>query len=86
MAQEWPRGATPYLRSVAVAERSNPTSKEHWLHSCRRAERSYSTFKVRRASPEEIPLVKGKEQQLRFAGAAVKRYLMSKVGETQVRW
>ena len=57
-----------------------------WLHSCRRAERSYSTFKVRRASPEEIPLVKGKEQQLRFAGAAVKRYLMSKVGETQVRW
>ena len=49
-------------------------------------ERSYSTFKVRRASPEEIPLVKGKEQQLRFAGAAVKRYLMSKVGETQVRW
>ena len=86
MAQEWPRGATPYLRSVAVAERSNPTSKERWLHSCRRAERSYSTFKVRRASPEEIPLVKGKEQQLRFAGAAVKRYLMSQVGETQVRW
>ena len=35
---------------------------------------------------EEIPLVQGKEQQLRFAGAAVKRYPMSKVRETQVRW
>ena len=34
---------------------------------------------------EEIPLVQGKEQWLRFAGAAVKRYPMSKVRETQVR-
>ena len=31
-------------------------------------------FKVRRGSCEEIPLVQGKEQQLPFAGAAVKRY------------
>ena len=51
----------------------------------RRAERSYSTFKVRRGDCEEIPLVQGKEQQLRFAGAAVKRDPMSKVRETQVR-
>ena len=36
----------------------------------RRAERSYSTFKVRRGGREEIPLVQGKEQRLRFAGAA----------------
>ena len=71
---------------MAAAERSNPTSKERRLHRCRRAKRSYSMFTVRRASPEEIPLVKGKEQQLRFAGAAVKRYLMFKVRETQVRW
>ena len=35
---------------------------------------------------EEIPLVQGKEQWLRFAGAAVKRYPMSKVREPQVRW
>ena len=35
---------------------------------------------------EEIPLVQGKEQQLCFAGAAVKRYPMPKVRETQVRW
>ena len=72
--------------SGAVAGRSYPTSKEQWLHGCRRAERSYSTFKVRRGGREEIPLVQGKEQRLRFAGAAVKRYPMSKVGETQVRW
>ena len=47
---------------------------------------SYSTFKVRRGSGEEIPLIQGKEQQLRFAGAAVKRYPTPKVRETQVRW
>ena len=35
---------------------------------------------------EEIPLVQGKEQWLRFAGAAMKRYPMPKVRETQVRW
>ena len=38
-----------------------------------RAERSYSTFKVRRGNHEKIPLVQGKEQWLHFAGAAVKR-------------
>ena len=43
-------------------------------------------FKVRRGGSEEIPLVQGKEQQLRFAGAAMKRYPTSKVRETQVRW
>ena len=42
-------------------------------------------IEVRRGSREEIPLVQGKEQWLRFAGAAMKRY-MSKVRETQVRW
>ena len=68
-----------------MAERSNPTSKERWLHGSRRAERSYSTFKVRRGGGEEIPLIQGKEQQLCFAGAAMKRYPTSKVRETQVR-
>ena len=55
------------------------------LHGCRRAERSYSTFKVRRGGSEEIPLIQGKEQWLCFAGATVKRYPTSKVRETQVR-
>ena len=35
---------------------------------------------------EEIPLIQGKEQQLHFAGAALKRYPMPKVREIQVRW
>ena len=39
---------------------NNPTSKERWLHGRRRAERSYSTFKVSRGGREEIPLVQGK--------------------------
>ena len=61
-------------------------SKQRQLHGCRRAERSYSTFKIRRGGHEEITLVQGKEQQPRFAGAAMKRYPTSKVRETQVRW
>ena len=35
---------------------------------------------------EEIPLVQGKEQRLRFAGAAMKRYPMPKVRQPRVRW
>ena len=42
-------------------------------------------FKVRRSGGEEIPLIQGKEQRVRFAGAAVKRYPTSKVTQTQVR-
>ena len=49
----------------------------------RRAERSYSMFKVRRGSLEKIPLIQAKEQRLHFAGAAVKRYPTYKVRETQ---
>ena len=68
-----------------VTGRSYPTSKERWLRGRRRAERSYSMFKVRRAGREETPLVQGKKKWLCFAGAAVKRYPTSKVRETQVR-
>ena len=64
---------------------SNPTSKEWQLCGHRRAERSYSTFKVRRGGGEEIPLIQGKEQWLHFAGADVKRYPTPKVRETQVK-
>ena len=41
-------------------------------------------MKDRKGSGEEIPFVQGKEQQLCFAGAAVKRYPTPKVRETQV--
>ena len=81
----WPRGVTPRPRSGASAGRSYPASEEWWLRGRRRAVRSYSTFKNRRAGCEEIPLFQGKEQRLRFAGAAVKRYPMSKVRETYLR-
>ena len=74
------------LEVRVAAKRRHPTSREQQLHGCRRAERTYSTFKVRRGDGEEIPLVQGKEQQLHFAGAAVKRYPTSKVTENQVRW
>ena len=43
-------------------------------------------MKVRNGGGKEIPPVQGKEQRLRFAGAAVKRYPKPKVRETQVRW
>ena len=48
------------LRSGEAAERSNPMSKEWQLWGRRRAERSYSTFKVRRGGSEETPIVQGK--------------------------
>ena len=66
-----------------AAERSNSTSEERWLHGHRRAERSYSMFKVRRGGCEEIPLIQGKEKRLCFVGTAMKRYSTSKVRETQ---
>ena len=40
-------------------------------------------MKVRKGGGEEVPLVQGKEQWLRFAGAAVKRYPMPKVREKE---
>ena len=63
-----------------MAKRSYPTPEEQRLSRCRRAEKSYSTFKVRRGD-----LVQGKEQRRCFAGEAVKRYPTSKVRETQVK-
>ena len=38
-------------------------------------------IKVMRGGPEKIPLIQDKEQWLRFAGAAVKRFPTSKVRE-----
>ena len=42
-------------------------------------------MKVKKGGVEEIPLVQGKDQRLRLAGAAVRRYPTPKVRETQVR-
>ena len=43
-------------------------------------------LKVSKGGGEEIPLVQGKEQWLRFARAAVKRCPTPKVRESQVKW
>ena len=63
--------------------RSNPKSKEWWLHGHRRPRGT--TPRSRSGGAVEISLVQGKEQQLCFGGAAVKRYPTSKVRQTQVR-
>ncbi|XDB61762.1 hypothetical protein ABFV05_015378 [Capra hircus] len=68
----------PGCHGARAAGRSYPTSEEQWLCRRRRAERGYSTFKVRRGGDEEITLLQGKEQRLCFAGAAMKRYPTSK--------
>ena len=49
-----------------VAERSNHTSKEQRLSGPRRAVKSYSMFKVRRGSCEEIPHPQGRGKQVRW--------------------
>ena len=43
---------------------------EKWLCRRRRAERRYSTFKVRRGGSEEIPLVQGKKNPSKTVGVA----------------
>ena len=57
--------ATPHLRSGVVAERSKPTSQEQWLHGCRSAEGSYSTFKVKKGD-----FVQGKRNLSETVGVA----------------
>ena len=47
---------------------------------------SMAAAMAQECSQEELPYIQGKEQGLCFAGAAVKRYLISKVRETQVTW
>ena len=52
---------------MEAAERSNPTSKKWKLHWCRRAETSYSTFKVRRGGPvRRYPSSKVRETQVKW--------------------
>ena len=74
------------LERQAMMAQEQPRGATPRPRSGAAAYRSYSTFKVRRGGGEEIPLVQGKEQRLCFAGAALKRYPMPKVRETQVRW
>ena len=87
-AEEWINDLEDRMVEITATEQNiekRMKRNDDSLRDLRRAERSYSAFKVRRGGSEEIPLVQGKEQWLRFAGAAVKRYPMPKVRETQVR-
>ena len=70
--------ATSHPRPGAVAGSSNPRSSD-----CMGIGRPSG---ARKGGGKEIPLMQGKEQRLCFAGAAVKRYPMPKVRETQIRW
>ena len=54
------------------------------VHECGREELPQPD--VRGTGWEGLPHVQGKEQRLRFAGAAMKRYPTAKVRENQVRW
>ena len=53
-----------------AAGRTNPRSKEWWLHGRRRAYRSYPTLKIRKGGSEEIPLVQGKINPSKTVGVA----------------
>ena len=77
------RDSGPECQAATVQER--PGGATLRPRSGAVAERSYPESEVS-GSQEEIPFTQVKEQRLRFAGAAVKRYPTSKVRETQVRW
>ena len=98
---EWwrPRGATPHPRPGAKAERRYPapeargSGQEEQPHAqgvvavrVQEGLEEPSHVEGQKGQQEEIPLIQGKEQQLCFAGAAVKIYPTTKVRETQVRW
>ena len=67
-----PGGATPRQGVVAVQAQEGLEELSH--------------VEGRKGSGEEIHFIQGKEQQLCFAGVAMKRYPTPKVRETQVRW
>ena len=62
------RPTPPGCNRAGAAGRRFPMFKEQRLHGRRRAKRSYSTFKVRRGSREEIPLVQGKRNLRKMVG------------------
>ena len=58
--------SVPGCDSTGVAERSYPTSEEWWLCGRRRAENSYSTFKVREVATRRYP-----SSKVRSSGCAL---------------
>ena len=74
----------PRLNQEKIENMNSMSWQLRWRTSA--AERSYPGPEGRGGGQEELTRSRGKEQWLRFAGAAVKRDCMSKVRETQVRW
>ena len=63
-----------WCRCMAAATRVQMHGREELPH-----------VHIRGSSREELPYFQDKDQQLYFAGAAVKRYCTSNIRETQVR-
>ena len=92
-SKQWLRGATSHPRSGAAANRSYHMSEVRiggWeeqphLQSVVAAQVQEGQEELVHVQGQEGRLFQGQEQWLCFAGAAVKRYPMSKVKETQVR-
>ena len=78
--EELPQAPTPEARGGCWEEQPHAVAAQ-----AQEGLKDQATLKVRKGSGEEIPLVQGKEHWLLFAGAAMKRYPMPKVRETQVR-
>ena len=84
----------PMSQVRVVAKRSYPMSKDRdgegeeqpHIQGAAAARAQEGQEELLHTQGQEGRLVQGKEQQLSFAGAAMKRYPTSKVKETQVRW
>ena len=87
-----PGGATPHPRPGAVPEARGGCREEEphaqGVVAVRAQEvlEESSHFEGQERQQEEIRLIQDKEQRLCFSGAALKRYSMPKVRETQARW
>ena len=79
----------PYSQKTSQSNHTRTTAFSNSVklsHARGATQDEWVMLEVMKGGGEEISFVQGKEQWLRFAGAAVKRYPMSKVRETQVRW
>ena len=93
------RRAIPHPRPEAAAQRSNPAPEarggngEEPRHIqgavaawAQEGLEEPSHVEGQEGRWEEMPLIQGKEQQLCFAGTALKRYPTPKVRKIQERW
>ena len=75
---------TRWMNLEPIIQSEVSQKKKHKYHILMHILNAFYAMAHKR-SLEELPHIQGKERRLCFAGAAVKRYLTSKVRETQVR-